>query len=136
MTLVVGVDNYLVVVVDMVLVIGVDNYLVVVVDMFLVIGVDNYLVIVVDIVLVVMVDILLVEVANIGLIVGGILLDNIHEENDVIHVYDDVVYDFLNKFFNLGNNLYSTCFIITWNTSFIRERSNSLSSLICCKRRN
>jgi len=106
MTLVVGVDNYIVVVVDMVLVIGVDNYLVVVVDMVLVVEVDNYLVIVVDIVLVVMVDILLVEVANIGLIVGGILLDNLYEENDVIHVYDDVVYDFLNKFFNPGNNLY------------------------------
>ena len=67
--------------------------------MTLVVGVDNYLVVVVDMVLVVMVDILLVEVADIGLVVGGILLDNLHEENDVIHVYDDVVYDFLNKYF-------------------------------------
>ena len=98
----------------MILFVVVDYYLEVVENMALVVVPDNYVVVVADIVLVVMVNILLVEVEDIalflvediGLVVGGILLDNVYEENDALHVYDDVLNDSLNKFCNLGNNLY------------------------------
>ena len=111
-------DIALVVEVDMILFDVVDNYFEVVEDMARIVVADNYLVLVADIFLVVMMDILLVEVEDIALfleedidlVVGGILLDNFYEENDALHVYDDVLHIFLDKFFNLGNNLYFDMF--------------------------